>query len=166
MKRLSLAMLLFPAFCVAQIEKVETDRFTGQKRIKSEWTNVIKDPTHENIENLYLRSIDTVMFLSLSGTLGVGVVNTNDAAVFLFDDKSKFQIFPTSIQTYDALNVSPKYDQQYSMTRQYLEMLSVGKLVAIRRYFNENYIDIDVDDASAAGLKNLALVFLKELDKK
>lgn len=166
MKILLLAMLLLPAFCMSQIEKVETDRFTGQKRIKSVWTNVIKDSTHENIENLYLRSVDTTLLLSLSGTLGVGAVNTNDAAIFLFDDKSKFEIFPTSVQGYDPSGPNQQYDQQYSITRQDLEMLSLRTLVAVRRYYNDNYIDIDVDTASAAGLQNLAVVFLKELDKK
>lgn len=153
-----------PALGFAQLlEKVEMDRFTGQKRILSKWTNVIKGG--ENIENIYLRSVDTTIFISITGTLGVGTIGLNDAAVFLFDDKSTFSIYPTSIQSYDPTGPSPKYNQQYFFSKKYLEKLTTNILVAIRRNYNDAYVDIDVDEEKKEGIKNVAVAFLEELNK-
>lgn len=153
-----------PFFCFSQsIKKKEVDKFSNQKRVQSEWLNLSTFGPFTVLKT-NLRSVDSTIFIRLAGR-GVGVVGTDDAATFLFDDKSSFKIYPTSIQSYNiGIGDSPDtYDFQYNFSIEYLKILSTKKLISIRRTYNENYADTDVKSKFSERLKKLAEIMLKEL---
>ena len=113
-----------------------------------------------------LRSVDSTCFLILMGTIAVGTVGINDPMIFLFEDKTTFKIYPTSVQSYNigvGQYESDHYYHQYSISISQLEELSVKKLISVRRYYNDVYSDIDVKEKNKDKIKSLSTLFLKQL---
>ena len=107
MKRtlLFIPLIMFHFFVQGQkIESVEVDKFTGQKRVNTEYVNIAAGFT--NVFKFKLRSVDSTCFLILMGTIAVGTVGINDPMIFLFEDKTTFKIYPTSVQSYNIGAVS------------------------------------------------------------
>ncbi len=164
MKRILIILLLAPSLSFAQsIDKIEIDKFTGAKRLQTDWLN-IKTMGPIWLLKVKIRTVDSTVFFQLSGK-GRGVVGTDDATIFLFDDTSSFKIYPTSIQSYNiGFGNSPDtYDFQYYFSSEKLKILASKKIISVRRTFNENYEDIDIKDKFATRLKNLAEMVVKKL---
>ena len=167
MKRtlLFIPLIMFHFFVQGQkIESVEVDKFTGQKRVNTEYVNIAAGFT--NVFKFKLRSVDSTCFLILMGTIAVGTVGINDPMIFLFEDKTTFKIYPTSVQSYNigvGQYESNHYYHQYSISIPQLEELSVKKLISVRRYYNDVYSDIDVKEKNKDKIKSLSTLFLKQL---
>lgn len=161
-KIFSIAILLISLNSFGQITS-EIDKFTGKKRVESEWQNIY---TGFGVEvKIKFRAVDTTYFLSIAGNVGVGVIGTNDGAIFLFEDTTKFEIFPTSMQTYEIQGAyaSKYYNHQYRITRDQLWTLSTKRLSAVRRTFNSNYADIDVKDRLKGKIQGITGLFMAAL---
>ncbi len=146
-----------------KIKKVEIDKFTGHKRILTEHIRV--EATLTKVMNMYLRTVDTTVFISFYGTVGIGVIGTMDGTTFLFPNKSTLTVYPTGIQSYDGYGSNQYYDQQYLITKDQLEMLAANNPVSVRRIYNSNYVDVDIKSKFSPKISELAAMVLNEMNK-
>ena len=166
MKTILILLLLVCNISMGQQVKTEIDKFTGKKRVATEYVNVAVKFTGGI--RMRLRTVDTSAFIIFSGSWAVGVVGMNDATTFLFDDKSTLKVYPTSVQSYDigiGQYAQDSYEQQYFIRQGDLKVLSEKAVVSVRREYGRNYADIDVKEKNANKIKGLVSLVLKELDK-
>jgi hypothetical protein len=168
MKQIILGVaILFSFSAMAQeIKSTEVDKFNGKRRVLTE--NLKIYGSFLEVMEVKFRTVDSTVFISISGNTGIGVVGTDDAATFLFDDKSTLDFYPTSIQSYE---ISGKYNlksynHQYYFTKEKLHILATKNVVAIRRTFNKNYADFDIKEKHAKKLKELALLVEYEMERE
>lgn len=163
---ISIPLLISVCSYGQKISEKQVDKFTGQKRIETDYITLKIGLT--DIFRVKLRTVDTTIFITFYGTIGLGVVGRRDPSIFLFEDKSTFEVSPTSIQSYDigkAAYSSGSYTHQYRIYKQDLEILASKKLASIRRYYNNNYTDIDIKEKNAKKVNELASIILAELNK-
>ena len=156
---------MFPALC-QKIEVKEVDKFTNKQRIETDYVNVRINFT--NTLQMKIRTVDTSAFIIFFGTWAVGVVGTNDAFTFLFEDKSTLNIYPTSIQSYNiAVGTygSDNYTQQYRISKEDITTLSSKLVVSVRRSLGDTYSDQDVKEKNAKKIRELAHLVSTELAK-
>ena len=144
-----------------KIDKVEIDKFTGQKRILTK--KIILYEVFTKGLYIYIRTVDSTVFIRFYGNVGVGVVGPLDATTFLFSDKTTSDVLPTSLQSYDT---DPQgFSQQYYFSKSQLQLLAEKNIISVRRTYNDTYIDIDVKEKHANKIKELAKLVLNELSK-
>lgn len=155
-----------------KIKVSEIDKFTGQKRVETEAVCIYGGGVFDGKSlSVSFRGVDSTCFLNLiSLNTLYGVVGINDALIFLFEDKSVMKIYPTSIQDYkistSQYGSSYRYDNQYHISIDQIQILKTKKIVSIRRYFNSNYGDIDIKGSKAPNLNEISKIFLDEVLRK
>lgn len=162
---------VFALFCYTgvysqAIKSIEIDKFTGKKRIHTE--QVLLKSGFSQVCNISFRSVDTLIFLNLSGTWGVGVVGENDPLTLLFDDSTTIKVYPTSIQSYDVgygKYEQNSYSHQYFVTVSDMKVISVKPIVSARRVFSSYYTDADVKPKNAKKIMSMAGLLLNEILK-
>ncbi len=112
-----------------------------------------------------LRSNGKTLIINFTGNIGVGVVGPSDETVFLLENKETVTVFPTSIQSYTS-GKDEFYDQQYFISEEQLNTLLGSNIIAIRREFNSNYIDVDIIELKRSKqFIELVKLFLDEYKK-
>ena len=168
MKKIIIPILLAQSFLSfgQKIKEVEIDKFTGAKRIRTSNEILCAKLIPNRWISTYYRTVDTTFFITFTGNYGLGVVGPSDPTTFLFEDKSTIKVYPTGIQSYEGFGDDANYDQQYYVTKEQIKKLSENKLVALRREYNSNYVDIDIKEKFAKRFAGLSKVLLDEMDKK
>lgn len=164
-----LILITFNSFS-QKIVLAEIDKFTNSKRVETDDVIFYGGSMDWKKLTMKFRSVDTSYFLTLSGLNTLyGTIGTKDGLIFLFNDKSNITIYPTSVQTY---NINPSqygssytYSNQYYISKNEIEQLAAKKTIAVRRYFNENYGDVDIKEKKSVKINELATVFLNEINK-
>lgn len=170
--------LLISSVCSAQKIETKIDKFTNQKRVSTDELLIIN--TKAKWPHLYIsfRSVDSSYFITLHGeNIAVGVIGPGDIAWLLLEDGSKATIVSTGLQDYDITSTINYYDHQYRIFRDDLEKLAQYRIVAIRKYYNNTYADIDIWNKSlkeklsargeehAENARQLAKMFYAEVKK-
>lgn len=163
----ALAMLITQSDLSAQkITVSEIDKFTGKKRVETNYAVLKMGLSY--LFRAKLRSVDSIAFIIFHGSWMVGVVGPDDPTTFLFEDKSTFTVYPTSIQSYQIATSkygSNTYNHQYSININDVEKLATQKVISIRRVANSKYGDLDLKEKNAKQLQDLAKIFLAEMRK-
>jgi hypothetical protein len=147
-----------------KIIQSEIDKFTKQKRIKTsdEW---LKNRLVEGIA-VYIRSVDTTAFINLNGYgPGADVIGSSDPAIFLLNNDSTVEVFPTGIQSYDIGSTYKTYSHQYYISISQIETLSRFDVKSVRKYGSDHYVDIEIPEKHQDQIKKLSLLFLAEYRK-
>jgi hypothetical protein len=160
-----ISILLFsltPILFSQKIKQDEVDKFTKQRRVETS-NSLLKGGLRCGIYT-YLRSVDTTYYLNIGGHgCAVGVVGSNDKAIFLLDNDISVSVSPTGVQSYDISDNSKYYNHQYTISRRDLDLLAKNKLKSVRRYTSEGYTDIDIPEKNSAVLMKQCSLFLTTL---
>lgn len=146
-----------------KIKNVEIDKFTGKKRIQTDYVK-LGGYLMSGIGASF-RTVDTTIYITFTGSYGLGVVGTSDETLFLFSDKSTFGVFPTSIQSYEISSQGNYYEQKYYISKSQMETLSKNNPISLRRNYSNNYIDLDIKSKFSLKISELASMVLNELNK-
>jgi len=166
MKRFAIILLAsLPIFVYSQkIRQDEIDKFTKQRRVETSYCS-LKEGLGCGLY-VYLRSVDTTYFLNIGGHgCAVGIIGTNDHAMFLLENDSTVYVHSTGVQSYDSGEYGKSYRHQYYITLDGLRLLANNKLKSVRRYYAENYADIDIPDKKSDALMKQCALFLTTLNK-
>jgi hypothetical protein len=176
MKTILIVLLLLPLAGIGQKVKVHqtTDRFTKQQIISTNGL-LIKNRTGITMA-ASLHAVDSVFVIILAGSgYGTGVIGSDDHAIFLLDNDDTVRVKSTGLQSYEigdvyaigksVLSIPNYYSHQYIINKNQLRSLSQHNLKAVRKNYNQKYIDIDIVAMYHANLRKLSSAFLQELEK-
>lgn len=161
-----LLVLMYTVNSQAQKIKIDTeiDKFTKAKRVQTNYITLKMELTRGYAAKL--RSVGDSYYITFRGAIGVGVVGPDDATIFLLDNDSTIKVYPTSIQSYEIdVKYGNYYTHQYKILEEDLVQLSQHDLKSIRRYYDDHYTDIDLNDKRKDSMKELAIKFLEEIKK-
>jgi hypothetical protein len=155
--------LLISVACFSQKLKVdEVDKFTKQKRLETEEVKM-NNKTFEGFY-LYLRAVDTITYITISGYgQGADVIGQDDQALFLLDDNSTVTVLSTGIQDYTIGQYSKSYHHQYRINVDDIQTLADHSIKSVRKYGAGGYVDMDVPEKKQESFKKTAALFLSKL---
>ena len=118
-----------------------------------------------------IRSVDKNIFINVLGlSCAVGVIGDKEKCLLLLNNDTAVTVYSTGIQSYDTrpsqYGSSQSYNHQYSITLEDLNTLANSELTTVRRYYNNNYSDIEVPSKANKKLQKLVKVFLEEFLKE
>lgn len=141
----------------------ETDKFTGQKRLKTSEERLYAKGSKSL--HVYLRSVDSTYFLTVTGIgPGADIIGEQDKMIFLLSTDQTVTVYPTGIQSYDVGQYTNSFRHQYYVTKEQIEQLSRHKLKSIRKYGSGHYNDLDVPEKNSDVVMKLCGLMLKEIE--
>ena len=164
--RLLVTILLLQSFggYPQKITKSGIDKFTGKNTIETDGV-IIAEPAGLMMKLVTFKTVDTTIFIYLGGTYGGGNVDTTDATIFLFNDKTTFKIYPTRAQTTKVIMGAEAYGHEYYISKAQMEILAKNNPIAIRQGISHSYVDMDIKSKAGRKISELAAMVLKEMDK-
>lgn len=160
MKKVLLISVLIIASFISKSQKVETDKFTGKKRIQSE--SKFLYVSLDGDLKISFRSNGELIFLELSGNKLMGVVGTKDPLILLFTDSTTIKLYPTSVQSTDGYGNNRRYSHSYSAGIVDIEAISTKIIASIRRYYGDVYGDMDIKEKKAKNIPEIAKWFIEQ----
>jgi hypothetical protein len=165
MNHLLIALLILPTIGLTQrITVRDVDKFTGQKRIETDYQGLKMGLV--TFLQVKLRSVQDDAFMIFSGGgEGSGVIGDDDQLILLLENKDTVVLTSTGIQDYE-INQSKSYKHQYRVSHQQLQKLASGKEMSMRKYLTDGYVDIDIPERNRNKIKNLCQILLTAMDSK
>lgn len=145
---------------------IETDKFTGQKRVSTSGTTSMKNGLSCGL-GFGIRGVDNTTFLKVSGYgCGCFSIGEGDNLYIMLEDSSKLIIQSKSLQfTNFRAGGTTTYSHEYLCTLNDLKQLSTKNIIAIRRTNSTTYADIDIPERNYDKFKEAVNVFLWEFLK-
>jgi TonB family protein len=165
MKKILLLLCFVPLFGAAQVLKVSEAEKDGDLLLETTPVN-LKAAIGARMDASLSGDADALI-LTLSGTgAGTGTVDKGNEAVFLLENKQKITVRSVAVQGFENRGFVNTYKHAYSITPEDLEVLSRHNVQLIKKVMLTESHEIEPDAKNAANLKNLSLLFLRELEKR
>jgi hypothetical protein len=171
MKKIQLIFLfnLLTLFTFGQkIVENSFDKFLKVNRIKT--SDLTIDMKFSSVLTLSIRSVDTNIFLKLSGRgYPIGIVGDNDDVVILLANDSTISLKSKGLQTYERNgglnNLDKVFHYEYLIQISQIESLCGIELTSIRINSGQSYHDIEINRKMHESIKKLFKVFFSEYMK-
>ncbi len=163
--RIIFLLLLLPMAAFTQVVKInEYDKFIRQRRIELEPLPILATTT-ANVSLTY-HCIGSTFYVILSGYgWGVSTISADDRLIFLLSNDSTVTARSTGLQSYEINGIHNTFKHQYFISLPDIEALSKYSVVAIRKYYMQDFADMKVSGQYADNVQKLSSTFLQELRK-
>ena len=159
-------LFLLPSLVSSQkIKKSEYDKFSKAYRIETNDVAVVRQ--FSKGLSLGLRSIDSVIFLRVSGYgSSTGVVGEGDLLIFLLSNDSTIEVRSKGIQSYTIGQYQNSFTHEYYIMLDAILTLISGNVVGIRIYNSDGYTDMEVSPENSEEINNVCMLFAQEYFSK
>lgn len=163
MKSIFFLVLALPVISTAQKIKLNAyDKFIRQKRVES-YPLTIRE-TEKVKMSIAFEAIGSTCYIKLSGYgTGANVIGAEDKAILLFANDSVAMAKSVGLQSIDVSKTPAHYKHLYVIPFADLQKLSLYRLSALRKYYQNDFDDIYLSTETGDKLIKLCSLFLREL---